>query len=423
MTKTTRLLGEPDPAARRQVMAVLVTLVVVMSVGRAIQWYTERDVVTGSRGPFPAALGTEAPIAPSRVAHHPQRPAALVHGLFIDPTGSGVRALNYRTGKEYWRYERHDEGADDPAVEASADTVVAWFGDGTLVGIDLRTGNVRWRADSAPDGFQQVHVGAGRVVAQSPGGVTAFSERSGAELWQLKPPRSCGDPTPWTVVDLPQHLTAVELGCASPDDQDGVVVGVDNRTGTQLWKRGVRQELHRADDHTLVAVAPHTSGERGEKDRVQVLDVDRKGATVRTAFTSGSWSPDDAGDGVIVSSANPGAPESGDATVLTGYDTRVGKRVWERRVLAGCSFGTAKLADGRVYVVQNATIPGGNTGRVLDADLLVLDGRSGRLLHTLRLPDLTVPRDVDLPDLSVHRVSDGVVDLGWPEADDVLTVT
>ncbi|MER5386639.1 PQQ-binding-like beta-propeller repeat protein [Streptomyces sp. NPDC002688] len=397
-------------------------LFVVLVVSHVMLWYLRRDVVTGNQGPFPAALGIEAPAAPSHVERQSYRPEAFVHGLSIDPTDSGVRALELRTGKEYWRYERRDKDADMPSVEVSAGTVVAWFDDGNLVGIDLRTGNVRWRAEFPRGGFQNVHMGAGQVVAQTPGGVAAFSERSGKKLWTLRLPHSCKHP--WAVHDLPEHLTAVELNCDSSDGQDGVVVGVDNRTGAELWKRAVRLELYKTGNRTLVAVSPGTTGQRGEKARVQVLDVDRKGARLRAEFSADHWSPQDAGSHTVISGVNPKSPESDLYTLLTAYDTQVGKLAWERQAPAGHSFGWARIADGRVYVVQNSTIPEGDTSRVLHTDLLVLDAHSGDLLHRLQLPDMAVPRDFFLTNLAVQEASDGVIRIGWPEAlQYVLTVT
>ncbi|MFF2164496.1 PQQ-binding-like beta-propeller repeat protein [Streptomyces sp. NPDC058175] len=298
----------PEGRRPRKRMVFLVAVLVILMSSLLVEWYMERDVITGNQGPFPAALGTEAPAAPSQVSRQSYRPEALVHGLSIVPTDSGVRALNLRTGKEYWRYERRDAGADMPSDEVSAAMVVAWFDDGKLVGIDLRTGNVRWRTEFPRGGFQYIHMGAGQVVAHTPGGVAAFSERSGKKLWTLRLPRSCK--YPWAVHDLPEHLTAVDVGCESSDGQNGVAIGVDNRTGAELWKRTVRQELYKTDNHTLVAVSPFTTSQLRERARVQVLDVDRKGARLRAEFFSDSWAPDDAGDGIIISAGTPNRREA-----------------------------------------------------------------------------------------------------------------
>ncbi|MFE1285634.1 PQQ-binding-like beta-propeller repeat protein [Streptomyces sp. NPDC058751] len=413
-----RLLGEPDPAAARRARMVLVALLVVLVLRSLIEWYTERDLVTGSQGPFPAALGPEAPTAPAHVAHRSYHPEALVHGLAVDVIYSGVKALNVRTGKEYWRYKRRDDDAGIPSAEVSDDTVAAWFDDGRLVGIDLRTGNVRWSTDFPQHGFQRLHIGAGQVVAQTPGGVAAFSEHSGDELWRLGQPRSCEDSTPWVVHDLPERLTVVELNCGNSDEPGGVAIGVDNRTGAVLWKRAVQQELYKADDHTLVAVAPTDTGWPGEAARVQVLDVDRRGAEPRAEFTSDEWFPMGAQDGVVISDGGAEPPDSAHGTVLTAYDTRVGERAWKRRAAAGRSYGWARIADGRVYVVENSTVLEEDEDRDLQADLLVLDAHSGKLLHRLRLPDLTVPDGFSLTDLAVEEVGDGAVRVGWLESSD-----
>ncbi|MGW3917159.1 outer membrane protein assembly factor BamB family protein [Streptomyces sp. NPDC005070] len=419
-----RLLGEPDPAGVRHARMLLAAVMVAWALGLLIQWYMERDLVTGSQGPFPTALGSEAPAAPTHTVHRSYRPEALVHGLAVVPTDSGVRALNVRTGKEYWRYERRDDDADMPSVEVSADTVVAWFEDGKLVGIDLRTGSVRWRADFAQHGYQHLHIGAGQVVAQTPGGVAAFSERSGAALWKLKDPGSCQGLSPWGVYDMAEHLTVVRLNCDGGDGVGGIVIGVDSRTGAALWKRAARQDVYQADDHTLVADSPTDTGYAGDAARVQLLHVDRHGAEPRTAFTSDDWAPTSAHDGVIISDAGDEPPDSAHSTDLTAYDTQAGKRAWERRAAAGHSFGSVRIADGRVYVVENSTVLEEHKDRDLQADLLVLDAHSGKLLHRLRLPHLTVPDDFSLTDLAVQGVGDGAVRVGWLESlDEVWIVT
>lgn len=423
MADRTHLLVEADPGATRTTTMHRLIIAVICVLILLTQWYTAREVVTGNQGAFPAAFGTEAPTAPSHVTRLSYGPQALVHGLSIDVTDSGVRAMDVRTGQEYWRYERGGLDADSPSVGVSAGTVSAWFDDGTLLGIALRSGEVRWRAEFPGGGVQHLHMGAGQVVVQSHGGVAAFSERNGKRLWTLRPPGSCDHPLPWDVHDFPDHLTAVQLDCESTDGESRVAIGVDNRTGNELWTRSVRRELYRTDDHTLVTVSPVTVGRQDETDRVEVLDVDRKGARLRAEFSGEQWSPQDAGDGLIISGTDPESPDSAHYTVLTAYDTRTGERAWERRPSVGQSFGRPRIADGRVYVVQNSTVPEGDENRALQADLFVLDARSGDLLHTLRLPAMTVPRDFSLTDLAIQEAGDGAIGVGWPEAlNDALIV-
>ncbi|MEU4093667.1 PQQ-binding-like beta-propeller repeat protein [Streptomyces sp. NPDC026673] len=424
MAYRTHLLTEADPAATRRTTVLRVFVVVISVLILLTQWYTAREVVTGNEGAFPEAFGTEAPTAPSHVTHLSHRPGAVVHGLSIDGTDSGVRAVNVRTGKEYWRYERGGMDDDTPSVGVSARTVAAWFEDGKLLGIDLRTGKVRWRTEFPSRGFQRLHMGAGQVVAQSPGGVAALSESNGKRLWTLRPPRSCEHPFPWDVHDFPDRLTVVQLECDSTDGKRGMAMGVDNRTGTTLWTRPIGQELDKTDDHTLVTVSPATAGRQEGTDRVQILDVDRKGAGLRAEFSSADWSPEDAGDGVIIYGSNPESADSAQRTALTAYSTQSGERAWERRADAGQSFGQAAIADGRVYVVQNSTISEGDENRALQADLFVLDARDGDLLHTLRLPAMTVPGDFFLTDLAIQGAGDGAVRVGWLESlNDALIVT
>ena len=369
-------------------------------------------MVTGNQGSFPAALGTK---APTRVTHLPHRPAALVHGLAIDTTDTGLRALNARTGDEYWRCERRDRGAGRPSVGASGDTVVAWFEDGKVVAVDVRTGNVRWRANLSRGGspWAEVHVGAGQAVVQSSRDVVSFSERSGKERWKLKPSRFCEGAFPREIRDFAEHLTGIEMGCAK-DSYSSLLVGVDNRTGAELWKRNVPAQPEQADSHTLVME---------EADRIQIREVDRKSSRRRALIPDRSFSLDGAGDGVILCSKQLESPGNAGANALTGYDARAGKRLWGRQAGAGHSFGLAKIADGRVYVVRNSLIPTGDPRRVLHADLLVLDAHSGDLLHTMRLPTMKVPRGERVTDLWVHEADDGAVLLGWIVGPDALAVS
>ncbi|MFD5519339.1 hypothetical protein [Streptomyces sp. NPDC127066] len=74
--------------------------------------------------------------------------------------------------------------------------------------------------------------------------------------------------------------------------------------------------------------------------------------------------------------------------------------------------------------MENSTLLEEDEDRDLRSDLLVLDARDGKLIHRLRLPDLTVPADLSLTDLAVGEAGDGAVRVGWLESsDDVWIVT
>ncbi|MEV6192141.1 PQQ-binding-like beta-propeller repeat protein [Streptomyces sp. NPDC051920] len=426
MTGETRLPGEPDPAERRYALMIVGAVLVAMFLGLLIEGPGRHDRVTGSQGPFPRPLGSAAPAAPTQVVHRNRRPVAIVHGLAVETTDFALVALNARTGKEYWRYEPFGD-PDVVSVEVSADSVAAWFDDGKLVAIDLRTGTVRWRAHLTGRGFRGLDIGAGRIFVETSGAVTAFSERDGDVLWRMKEhSRSCEDPTPWDVHDMAEHLTVVNMNCDASEEQSGILIGVDSRSGAELWRRAVRDHVDRADGHTLVAVAPRDTGRAGGAPLIQLLDVDRNGAEPRAEFTSDDWFPSDAQGSVVIGEGDDEPPGTFHSTLVTAYDTQTGERAWERRAAEGFSFGSAAIADGRVYVVENSTVLDEyeDQDRDLQADLLVLDAHTGKLLHRLRLPDLTVPDGVRPTDLMVQGVGDGAVRLGWAVSrDDEWIVT
>lgn len=220
-------------------------------------WYQNRDVVTGAQGPFPAAFGTEAPVAPEHVMRRKTGERVLVHGLSVESTTNGARAVNLRTGKEYWRYERQDESSGAMSFDVSKRTVVIAYRE-ALVGVDLRTGKRLWREDLGDgEAFRSVRLGAGQALTEVPGAVRAFDERDGRSLWTAKTPKSCPEVGVYDAYALPDHVSAVPVLCnvASLDtdaEQYYLLLGVDNRTGKALWQRRISHPRGRSGaTHTL----------------------------------------------------------------------------------------------------------------------------------------------------------------------------
>ncbi|WP_435226636.1 hypothetical protein [Streptomyces sp. Tue6028] len=112
-------------------------------------------------------------------------------------------------------------------------------------------------------------------------------------------------------------------------------------------------------------------------------------------------------------------------TVLHAFGTRDGQSSWQLWAPAGQEYGLAKIADGRVYVVRQPLLTETDTGRRIHADLLVLDAGTGRLLHTLRLPSMTVPDDYDsFVKLDILDAADGALSVGWRDGEgDLLIAT
>ncbi|WP_406488321.1 PQQ-binding-like beta-propeller repeat protein [Streptomyces phaeochromogenes] len=394
-------------------------------------WYQNRDVVTGAQGPFPAAFGTEAPVAPEHVMRRKTGDRVLVHGLSVESTTDGARAVNLRTGKEYWRYERQDESSVAMSFDVSERTVVIAYRE-ALVGVDLRTGKRLWREDLGDgEAFRSVRLGAGQALTEVPGAVRAFDERDGRSLWTAKTPKSCPEVGVYDAYALPDHVSAVPVLCnvASLDtdaEQYYLLLGVDNRTGKALWQRRTSHPRGavRGDAHTLAAPKPDTD----DALAVQLLDMSREGATPRADLDTTAWNPVGAGSGtVLLATDAQGDGDGNHDTVLHAYDTEDGRLSWRLKAPTGQEYGSGVIADGRVYLVRQPLLTKADAKRrIRGAELLVLDADTGRALHTLRLPAMTAPNDdVYFMKLDVHQVTDGALSLSWRElwTDEQLIIT
>ncbi|WP_329580906.1 outer membrane protein assembly factor BamB family protein [Streptomyces sp. NBC_01361] len=338
----------------------------------------------------------------------------MVHGLYVRETGSlsGVAAMNVRTGKEYWRYERPDSEPGVDTFDVSERTVVAAFGDGRLMGVDLRTGKPLWHVDiQHAEGFRTTALVGGQALTEAPGAVRAFAERDGRSLWTAKTPKSCPGVLVITAYALPGHLSVVPLICNLTSPDRGVynlLLGIDNRTGRVLWQQHTAAPglMVRGGEHTLVIP------DEDNPPAIQLLDVNRRGATARALAQADAWDAVAGGGGIILSAIDPDerSVEYHD-TLLRAYGTRDGHLAWQLRAPAGQEYGFPEIADGQVYVVRQPFLKGKDTGRRIRADLLVLDLSTGRLLHTLRLPAMTVPDESR--GLDVRDIGDGAVSIGW----------
>ncbi|MGP4043496.1 outer membrane protein assembly factor BamB family protein [Streptomyces sp. 2A115] len=425
-----RLLTEPNLNASRWVILAAEMALVLAAASlfqpaeshekREVQSHEKREVVTGAMGPFPAAFAAEAPVAPDHVIRRTTGDVP-VHGLGIRSTDFGVRAVNLRTGKEYWRYEHRytDFETTAPTFDVLEHTVVIEFRDGNLVGVDLRTGKPRWRKETERrTGSTFVSLADGRAVTDATGAVLAVSERDGRSLWTAKTPRSCADVSVFDAYDFPDHLSTVLVGCnvMSLETRYDLLLGVDNRTGDVLWQRRTEpaDSPLRGDDHTLVVPDPAP----GTPKTVHLLDVNRDGVSQRADF-SVKWAHSiTAAGGVAVSNIDPEIYHIDSNTLLSAYDVQDGHVAWRLRAPSGQEYGAPAIADGRVYVVRRPILKNADRGSRTQAELLVLDVDTGRLLHTLRLSGLTVPKDLAYARLDIRDIADGAVSISWLEEDE-----
>ncbi len=138
---------------------------------------------------------------------------ALADGLVVVASlQDTLYAVDARTGAWKWHLRRETrEGftvRGAASVAAGGGLVHAGFSDGTLVGLDLATGQVRWERHAAPSGdypdIDSLVLHQGRLYAAAfSGAVVALEAATGKPLWQVETPEAS------RVAMLPGTLVAV----------------------------------------------------------------------------------------------------------------------------------------------------------------------------------------------------------------------
>lgn len=417
--KTVEGLGTliPDsadvPMGRARALGLLLVILAVTSLAHRNE---TRDTVTGAHGPFPAAFAGKSPSTPQNVMNRTlddgvslPEDAGLAHGLAVERTETGAQAVNLRTGKEYWRYERGGTDASVLMLKVSERTVVIGYSDQELVGVDLRTGEPLWRTKVwHKRGYQIMGLAGGQVIARTTSGTLgAFDERDGRRLWTATTPDACPNMHINTVYVLPRHLSAIPTSCDGANGGErGLLLGIDNRTGEVLWHQGTLapESMVRDGERTLIAPDPD------RPSTIRLLDVNRQGIFLRAAFPADNWVPVASGSGTVVSATESRGQDDGAYDIrLRSYDTRTGHLAWQLSAPPGLVYGLPKIADGRLYVVRQPKSD--DVDASTRTDLLVLDAKSGQLLHTLPLPR---PPAADRPyddEVMVNSVTGGAVNM------------
>jgi outer membrane protein assembly factor BamB len=157
----------------------------------------------------------------------------------------GVIAIDLATGVVRWRVATPVPVRGGPAI--SGTTVAIGELDGTLLGLDIRTGAERWRyelgAGIAPEAasvFASPTTDAGDVLLGNQRHLAALRADTGARLWSVDPIPKGGNS---------QSLAALAIG-------DDVVAGTFHRElgGVIAWDRLTGRELWRLDGDISTAI-------------------------------------------------------------------------------------------------------------------------------------------------------------------------
>ena len=128
----------------------------------------------------------------------------LVHDgvMFLTLPVGGLRALDAATGATVWEYKRPGNGGRSKAIGIFQDVILYAAPDSHIVGIDARTGEMRWQSKVETRGNSSgVLVADGKVISGgSCGGnrnncfISAHDALTGKELWRFYTTPAPGEP-------------------------------------------------------------------------------------------------------------------------------------------------------------------------------------------------------------------------------------
>ncbi|WP_405687183.1 PQQ-like beta-propeller repeat protein [Streptomyces sp. NBC_01387] len=394
----------------RAVKLVTVAVVLALAIGG---WQTYKyltryhEQMSGPHGDFPAALGSSAPVKPSRVvATFEGSMSGIAGGLYLHEEPRGVTAFSLRTGKSYWHYGREKTGLVD--VTNSRDTVVLSFDDQLVVGIDAHSGKPRWHVKvpgDAKSGQSRLWLDKDTVILSQPASVTALAVHDGKRLWTAPPPKGCRK---WAVrapVALKDVVAYRATDCEGSSDEY-VLSGMDRSTGHPRWQ--LKDEITgywRLDDHTMATASV--------RDALVVTDVSGSRPRTRSTALSNDLSLGYADDNIMVF-------DSSNSRTLTAIRVTADRNrtAWTHPAAKGLEFGRPWIADGRVYVTQGVPPLDARRDKVpASARLLVLDARTGHELSRADLPkSLFQGENEDQRSLpAIRGAGSGVVLIGWAD--------
>ncbi|MFD0308561.1 serine/threonine-protein kinase [Streptomyces sp. NPDC127119] len=286
--------------------------------------------------------------------------------------GPGVLAgaLGPRDGKVRWT--RSAKSGEDGSVSAPVlsgglvHTVTA--AGGQLVALDPDTGRTRWKLDTSVYGGGARYAGDTVLLTSGDGTVTGIDGRTGKRLWQGRPAGGAQPAFAYFGGELAYATTLTSDGTGTQ------VIAVDPRTGDVRWR-------HRLDGLlTPVGTRKGTlwlTAENASQETRSIVGYTPGGASGRASGSaSGSASDGDKEQRIALDLPLPSATAAlhGDAVyllaaggALVAVDIEAGKQRWHRET--SVSRASAPTADDR-YVYVSAP----------DGRLLAADVRTGKLV-------------------------------------------
>jgi len=267
--------------------------------------------------------------------------------LFVTSKRGELFALNAETGAEIWRYQVSPYVVRSSPVVANG---MVYVGGGfNLVALDLRTGDVRWKAATRYAGQATPVVGDGLVViASQEGWLYAFDAKSGEARWRV------------TTDGIVSGAPAIADGRIILGTDKGSVYTVALDSSSLGWRRMMAGAISAAPMVTGQTVCITT-----DAGKTSAFDL----ATGKVLWTAeiGGTQPAAAADGLVVIAANDGgvhavSQSSGDAVWLypsgkpsLAAPTIAGKTVYvgAGNTLVAIDAGTGKLEN---YYLANGTI-------------------------------------------------------------------
>ncbi len=166
-------------------------------------------------------------------------PVATSGVVVVQTVDGRVFGLSGRDGKQLWRFQRTVpalslRGTSGPSIQGGV--VVTGFANGTIVGLDIKTGQVRWDVLVArPSGRTELErmvdvdgtpviVGYRMFAVSYQGRLIALDLRNGRLLWARK--ASAYVPV------------AADRSKVYVVDADGIVLALDQNSGAERWRQG-----------------------------------------------------------------------------------------------------------------------------------------------------------------------------------------